>query len=43
MVNATEPWLLRGGNWNNTTNAGVFASGIDYGHANNAYSFRQVL
>ncbi len=41
MVNAEKPWLLRGGDYNNTTDAGIFAYGPDRGNAYSYYSFRQ--
>ena len=41
MVNATNPWFLRGGADYRDGNAGVFAYGNTNGNANNAYSFRQ--
>ena len=43
MVNATNPWLLRGGNQNNEANAGVFAFTNWYGNVNGNDSFRQTL
>ena len=44
MVNADYPWFLRGGNQNNSGNAGVFAFNRWYGNAAvaNDVSFRQV-
>jgi hypothetical protein len=40
FVNSTNPWFERGGNSNNGSNAGVFASNRNNGNANNNISFR---
>ena len=39
----SQPFLLRGGNWWNGSNAGVFASNGNNGNANNNNGFRPVL
>ena len=44
MVTSTNPWLLRGGNYNDNSNAGVFNySGFNGNNIYNAYSFRLVM
>lgn len=43
FVNTNLPWFYRGGNYNNTTNAGVFNFNNTNGNANTTYSFRLVL
>ena len=41
--NASNPFVMRGGNINNGTNAGVLNSNITNGNANNNNGFRAVL
>ena len=43
MVNASNPWMLRGGSHNRNVFAGVFAYTLTYGHAYSDHSFRIVL
>ena len=40
---ASNPWVQRGGNFNNSSNAGAFNSNRNNGNANNNNSFRSVL
>ena len=40
MVNATEPWFVRGGNQDNSGNAGVFAFSNAHGSVYDHVSFR---
>ena len=40
---ATNPWVKRGGNFNNGTGAGVFNFNRDNGNANSNNGFRVVL
>ena len=42
-MNLTNPFVDRGGNYNNTTNAGVFYSGRNNGNANDNHGFRACL
>ena len=42
MVDATNPWSARGGNYNNSGNAGVFTFSRDNGQVLEWGSFRQV-
>ena len=39
----TNPWVKRGGSWNNGTGAGLFNFNRNNGHANNNNSARSVL
>lgn len=43
FVNSSNPWFERGGNANNGSNAGLFASNNNNGNANNNIGFRVVL
>lgn len=43
FVNHGNPWFIRGGNWNNGSDTGVFAFNNNNGHANSNISFRAVL
>ena len=43
FVNASSPWLLRGGGSNGSTSTGVFSSSNINGNASGVYSFRSVL
>ncbi|MGE5456693.1 MAG: prepilin-type N-terminal cleavage/methylation domain-containing protein [Ignavibacteriales bacterium] len=43
MPSATSPWVYRGGNYNYTTSAGIFAYTGDYGQASSSLSFRPAL
>ncbi len=43
MINSTSPWLLRGGGYYGTKNAGVFYFYSDYGSNDASRSFRVVL
>ena len=40
FVNSSYPWFRRGGNYSNTTNAGVFNSSSNNGQAYTTYSAR---
>ena len=42
MVNATNPWFIRGGRAENEANAGVFSFNNENGRTVNYDSFRQV-
>jgi hypothetical protein len=42
FVNSSNPWFKRGGNSNNGSNAGVFASNNNNGNGNNNVGFRVV-
>ena len=43
IVSETHPWLLRGGNYFNSSNAGVFYFNIAYGSVGVNYSYRLVM
>jgi prepilin-type N-terminal cleavage/methylation domain-containing protein len=43
MINANNPWLVRGGGNSTTTWAGIFASFLDYGHATSLIGSRLVV
>ena len=43
FVLTSNPWFMRGGGYNATTGAGVFAFQNNNGNAINTYSFRLVL
>ncbi len=43
FVDSSGPWFLRGGIYNDTTRAGVFASNTSFGSANYNFSFRVVV
>ena len=40
---ASNPWVNRGGNYNNGSNAGAFNSNNNNGNGNNNNSFRSIL
>jgi hypothetical protein len=42
-VNSSNPWAHRGGNYNNTSNAGLWNSNNNTGTTNTNISFRAVL
>ena len=43
FVMASSPWFYRGGVWSSPTNAGVFCSGVTFGHADGYNASRAVL
>ena len=43
FVNASNPWMRHGGNYNNGSNVGAFNWGNNNGNANNNNGFRAVL
>jgi len=43
FVNSSNPWFLRGGGFNSTSNAGVFSFNSSTGNGNSNRSFRVVL
>lgn len=43
FIPRSEPWVVRGGNYNNASNAGVFAFNYVNGGSNTNWSFRSVL
>ena len=43
FVNSNNPWVMRGGNYNNGANAGAFSFDSNYGNANTVSSARAVL
>ena len=43
FILSSEPWVVRGGNYNNASNAGVFAFNYVNGGSNTNWSFRSVL
>ena len=42
FVGADSPWSIRGGNSNNSSNAGLFSANSNNGNANNNIGFRAV-
>ena len=43
FVNSNNPWVMRGGNYNNGANAGAFSFNNSFGGAATYYSARAVL
>ena len=43
FVNSNNPWVMRGGNYNNGANAGAFYFNYNGGYANPGNSARAVL
>ena len=43
FVNSSNPWFKRGGNYNNTSNAGVFNFNNNTGDANGVAGARMIL
>ena len=43
FVNSNNPWVMRGGIYNNGASAGAFYFYYNYGCANGSYSARAVL
>jgi len=43
FVNSSGPWFLRGGRYNNNTEAGVFSMGYNVGSSNSYYGFRLAI